>query len=277
MTHALEVSQIARTIARALKLNEDLTEAISLGHDLGHTQFGHTGEEILNELLPCGFKHNEQSMRVVEVLESLNLTTETLDGILNHTGDITPFTLEGQIVKIADRIAYLNHDIDDATRAGIIKETDIPQKTLSVLGSTTAERITSCVTDMILSSKESIKMSTECKEAMDELRKWMFDNVYMDSPAKREEHKARKIVSELFYYYKENFHLIESNQKPKMTQWKNSSGLYSRHDRQVCYTGLFGKNLFPSHGRVARYFLYMTTWHKKDSLLRGLTTSSVGV
>lgn len=215
MTHALEVSQISRTIARALRLNEDLTEAIALGHDLGHTPFGHTGEEVLNELLPQGFKHNEQSIRVVEVLENLNLTAETLDGILNHTGEAAPYTLEGQIVKIADRIAYLNHDIDDATRAGIIKEADLPPLILKTLGTNIKSRITTSIEDIIMNSNESIKMSENCRMAMDEFRKWMFANVYIDSPAKREEHKARKIVSELFNYYLENFHLIKWNLKTK--------------------------------------------------------------
>jgi dGTPase len=213
MTHTLEVSQIARTIARALGLNEDLTESIAMGHDLGHTPFGHTGEEVLNELLPYGFKHNEQSLRTVDVLENLNLTIETLDGILNHTGKTDPFTLEGQIVKIADRIAYLNHDIDDAVRAGIIKENDIPSNTMLILGLTTKKRITTLIEDIILNSKEKIRMSKECKSAMDELRNWMFANVYINSPAKNEESKAKKIVFELFNYYKENPYCLENNPK----------------------------------------------------------------
>lgn len=215
MTHTLEVSQIARTIARALSLNEDLTEAIALGHDLGHTPFGHTGEEILNNLLPGGFKHNEQSLRVVEVIENLNLTEETLDGILNHTGKIMPFTLEGQIVKIADRIAYLNHDIDDAMRAGLIKESDLPESAISVLGANTNARITAAIKDIVLNSKEIISMSEEVSAGMTDLRKWMFENVYVNSPAKKEEYKARKIISELFYFYSENSHLIEENLKAK--------------------------------------------------------------
>lgn len=213
MTHTLEVSQIARTIARALRLNEDLTEAIAMGHDLGHTPFGHIGEDVLDELLPNGFKHNEQSLRVVEVLENLNLTAETLDGILNHTGGKTPFTLEGQIVKIADRIAYLNHDIDDAVRAGIIKETDIPENSIIILGSNINARIATTIKDVICNSKECIKMSTDCKDAMDELRKWMFDNVYRDSLAKKEEYKAKKVISELFKYYMENFQQLEGSLK----------------------------------------------------------------
>ncbi len=215
MTHTLEVSQIARTIARALRLNEDLTEAIALGHDLGHTPFGHTGEEVLNKLLPEGFKHNEQSLRVVEILENLNLTTETLDGILNHTGITCPITLEGHVVKIADRIAYLNHDIDDAKRAGIIKESDLPQNAINVLGSDINSRITTAIKDIVFNSTSAIKMSEDCKNALDELRIWMFDNVYKDSPAKTEEYKAKKIITELFDYYMENSHVLECNSKTK--------------------------------------------------------------
>ncbi len=213
MTHALEVSQIARTIAKALRLNEDLTEAIALGHDLGHTPFGHTGEEVLNGLLSCGFKHNEQSIRVVEIIEDLNLTLESIDGILNHTGDIRPSTLEGQIVKIADRIAYLNHDIDDAIRAGIINENDLPAITLTTLGNATNTRITNAIKDIVLNSAQEINMSEDFTEAMNELRKWMFENVYQDFPAISEGHKAQKIITELFYYYEENFHLIEKSNK----------------------------------------------------------------
>jgi len=206
ITHTLEVSQISRTIARALRLNEDLTEAIALGHDLGHTPFGHTGEEVLNELMPGGFRHNEQSVRVVSIIEDLNLTVETLDGILNHTGKVKPFTLEGQIVKIADRIAYLNHDIDDAIRAGLIEAENIPENCIRLLGSNTNERITTLVMDIVQNSleKDEIFMSDKTQESMNELRNWMFKNVYIDSPAKTEEHKARRIVSELYNYYINN-------------------------------------------------------------------------
>lgn len=209
MTHALEVSQISRTIARALRLNEDLTEAIALGHDLGHTPFGHSGEEVLNKLLSTGFKHNEQSLRVVEVLENLNLTRETLDGILNHTGKVMPFTLEGQIVKIADRIAYLNHDIDDAARAGIIKESDIPDTVIKFLGPDIKTRITTAVKDIICNSTNNITMSEECLNAANEFRAWMFINVYKASPVKEEADKVKKIVSDLFEFYMNNFYLIE--------------------------------------------------------------------
>ncbi len=200
LTHTLEVSQIARTISRALRLNEDLTEAIALGHDLGHTPFGHTGERVLNELMIGGFKHNEQSIRVVTVIEPLNLTQETLNGIENHTGKTTPFTLEGQVVKISDRIAYINHDIDDAIRAGIIKEEDLPNESREYLGKSKSERITKIVFDIIKNSfeKPEISMSDECKKHMDIMRSWLFENVYY---TKKEEHKAERIVRELFTLY----------------------------------------------------------------------------
>ncbi|MCR4881601.1 MAG: deoxyguanosinetriphosphate triphosphohydrolase [bacterium] len=200
LTHTLEVSQIARTIARALRLNEDLTEAIALGHDLGHTPFGHTGERVLDEIMPSGFKHNEQSIRVVTVIENLNLTQETLNGIENHTGNVTPFTLEGQLVKISDRIAYINHDIDDAIRAGIIKEEDLPQESREYLGKSKSERISTIVIDIIENSmdKPEISMSEECKKHMDIMRSWLFENVYY---TKKEEDKAERIIRELFNLY----------------------------------------------------------------------------
>ena len=201
LTHTLEVSQIARTISRALRLNEDLTEAIALGHDLGHTPFGHAGEQVLNELLPGGFSHNKQSIRVVTVIEDLNLTKETLDGIENHTGENIPFTLEGQVVRISDRIAYLNHDIDDAVRANIIKISDLPVQCLEYFGGTKSKSITKMVFDIIENSydKNKISMSEECAENMNVLRAWLFDNVYR---TKAEENKTKKIVKELFGFYK---------------------------------------------------------------------------
>lgn len=215
ITHTLEVAQIARTIAKALRLNEDLTEAIALGHDLGHTPFGHTGEVVLNELHPEGFRHNEQSVRVVTIIEDLNLTFETIDGILNHTGNVKPYTLEGQVVKIADRIAYLNHDIDDSIRAGIINAEDLPEICIKTLGNSITARITTLVKDIVLNSynKNEIIISEKCYQVMDELRNWMFTNVYIGSPAKAEEHKARKIVMELFGFYMENFDLIKDTTK----------------------------------------------------------------
>lgn len=217
ITHTLEVSQIARTIAKALRLNEDLTEAIALGHDLGHTPFGHTGEEVLNSLLNEGFRHNEQSVRVVDLIEDLNLTHETRDGILNHTGENNAFTLEGQIVKIADRVAYLNHDIDDAIRANVITDKCLPKSCIDLLGDTTNKRITTMVLDMVNNSREkdTISLSSACREAMNELRHWMFEHVYIGSPAKAEEYKARKIITELYHFYCNNFELIEDTGKEK--------------------------------------------------------------
>jgi len=206
LTHTLEVSQIARTVARALKLNEDLTEAIALGHDLGHTPFGHIGEKILDEVFSEGFKHNEQSLRVVDVLENLNLTWETRDGIVNHSGANMASTLEGQIVKFADRIAYVNHDIDDAERAGLISDSDLPESCVNLLGTTSAGRIDTMVTDIINTSsgKNMISMSEDVYKAMWDLRQFMFDKVYLASRAKTEEIKAGSIIKWLYYYFMDN-------------------------------------------------------------------------
>ena len=203
MTHTLEVSQIARTIARALDLNEDLTEAIALGHDLGHTPFGHSGERVLNELMPDGYKHNEQSVRVVEFIENLNLTQETLDGILNHSYDCMPSTLEGQVVRISDKIAYINHDIQDAIRSNIIKTDTIPQKSVEYFSTTNRIRITKLVNDIVENSfgKDKIVMSDECFNQFVTLRKWMFQNVYSNSPAKLAEDKAQNVIRRLFEFY----------------------------------------------------------------------------
>jgi len=204
LTHTLEVSQIARTVAKALGLNEDLTEAIALAHDLGHTPFGHAGESALNEIMPGGFKHNQQSLRVVEQLEGgtgLNLTAEVCNGILHHTGSVTPSTLEGQVVKIADRIAYINHDIDDAIRGGIIRIEDLPQVCLDVLGKEHRTRINTMVMDLITSNWEqpSIKISDVVRESMDRLRQFLFENVYVD--AEGEGKKARHILHYLFAHW----------------------------------------------------------------------------
>ena len=206
LTHTLEVSQIARTIARALRLNEDLTEAIALGHDLGHTPFGHAGEKVLNEIHPGGFKHNEQSLRVVDILEDgkgLNLTYEVRDGILKHTGSSEPETLEGKIVSFSDRIAYINHDIDDALRGGILETSSIPVKCMEVLGYTHNQRINKMINDIITESMDrtDILMSTEVKQATDELRRFMFEKVYIGSAAKIEEKKAKNIIKGLYEYY----------------------------------------------------------------------------
>ena len=211
LTHTLEVAQIARTVARALRLNEDLTEAIALAHDLGHTPFGHAGEVALSGIMgDIGFKHNYQSLRVVDVLEGgrgLNLTHEVRDGILNHTGPVQPFTLEGQIVKIADRIAYINHDIDDAVRGGVLTMDQLPAQCLDILGWQHRERINTMVIDLIktgLLYPGKIGMSEQVQQATDELRSFMFRNVYIGSDAKREENKAVNLIKSLFDYFIQN-------------------------------------------------------------------------
>ena len=210
LTHTLEVSQNARTIAKALRLNEELVEAIALGHDLGHTPFGHAGERALDEIHPGGFTHYQQSIRVVQILEKngegLNLTWEVRDGILNHRISGNPSTMEGQVVRLADKLAYIHHDMDDAQRAGIITEDDIPVTLRMLLGYTTRERLNTFVHDIIENSleKDHIEMSSEIYEAMMDLRKIMFQNVYDHPEAKKEEKKAIKMLKKLYTYYIEN-------------------------------------------------------------------------
>jgi dGTPase len=225
LTHTLEVSQLARTIARSLNLNEDLTEAIGLGHDLGHTPFGHIGEDVLNELYHKGFRHNQQSLRVVDVIENegkgLNLTWEVRDGILNHSkpednmygenwGEVG--TLEGEICKISDLIAYVNHDIGDAIRAGIITEKDLPASTLKILGKSHGERVNTMVCDIIenswaatgsgnINKRPAIKMSNEVLEATSELRSYLFEKVYRVQSRESEAIEARKIVTVLYKHF----------------------------------------------------------------------------
>lgn len=213
LTHTLEVSQIARTISRALRLNEDLTEAIALGHDLGHTPFGHQGERVLSRICPAGFKHNEQSLRVVDVLErqgGLNLTYEVRDGILCHTGSKKADTAEGQVVALADKIAYINHDIDDAVRGGVISEDDIPKEYAEILGDSHSKRIDAMIWAVIKQSMngDEISMEPEVYKAMMGLRRFMFDNVYISSAAKKEEGKADGIIEGLYNAYIENPSLI---------------------------------------------------------------------
>jgi dGTPase len=197
------VSQIARTIARALELNEDLVEAISLGHDLGHTPFGHCGEGVLNELVSNGFYHNKQSVRVVKHIEKMNLCTETIDGILTHTWGFKPKTMEAQIVQYSDKIAYINHDIEDSIRAGIITEGDLPEECIKYFSSSPSKRLSKMISAVIDNSigKNYVKMSDECWEYTKILREWMFKNVYVDSPAKIEEKKARHVIKTLYEYY----------------------------------------------------------------------------
>ena len=207
MTHTLEVSRIASTITRALGLNEDLAEAIAKGHDLGHTPFGHAGEVALSKCLGYPFRHNEQSLRVVDVLEKegqgLNLTYEVRDGILCHTGDRWPETLEGRIVRRSDQIAYVNHDIDDAIRAGILSNADIPAEITSILGHNHSDRINTLVTDVIRTSREAgtVCLSPDVEKALKDLRSFMFDNVYRNPVAKGEERKAQDMLQRMFEYY----------------------------------------------------------------------------
>ena len=210
LTHTLEVSQIARTIAKSLDLNEDLTEAIALGHDLGHTPFGHAGERTLNKLCSKGFRHYEQSIRVVEVLENngrgLNLTKEVRDGIINHRTSGNPSTLEGKVVRLSDKIAYINHDIDDAIRGGILREEDIPKKYTDVLGTSVKGRLNTLVHNVIINSVDRpvIQMSEEVHEAMQGLRVFMFENVYRNPVAKKEEGKAIHMITNLYEFYIKN-------------------------------------------------------------------------
>ncbi|MCD8105391.1 MAG: deoxyguanosinetriphosphate triphosphohydrolase [Lachnospiraceae bacterium] len=207
MTHTLEVSQLSRTIAKALRLNEDLTDAIALGHDLGHTPFGHAGERALDEVCPYGFAHYQQSVRVVELLEKmgegLNLTWEVRDGILNHRTAGHPGTLEGQVVRYCDKIAYINHDIDDSERAGILKETDIPDESRRIIGDTTRKRLNTLIHDVVENSEgqDHITMSPKMETAMHDLRAFMFRSVYLNPEAKSEEGKAVRMIQELYRYY----------------------------------------------------------------------------
>lgn len=203
LTHTLEVAQIGRTISRALDLNEDLTEAIALGHDLGHTPFGHAGEQALNAVCPLGFRHNEQSLRVVDRLENLNLTAEVRDGILCHTGKKWASTPEGRVIHYADRIAYINHDIDDAIRGGIIRNEDIPRHLLQNLGATHGQRIDRLVIAMIDYGERNhaVGMDEETLEAMMELRTFMFSNVYHSMDAKGEEERAKSMLGSLYQYF----------------------------------------------------------------------------
>ena len=223
MTHTLEVSRIASTITRALGLNEDLAEAIAMGHDLGHTPFGHAGEVALSDCLGRPFRHNEQSLRVVDVLEKdgmgLNLTHEVRNGILCHTGDPWPDTLEGQIVRRSDQIAYVNHDIDDALRAGILTESDIPRQITDLLGHSHSARINKLVTDVILTSLEagSVMLSPDVEKALKDLRSFMFERVYRSPVAKAEETKAKDMLRRLFDYYMRNPHTLPEDFHPQLS------------------------------------------------------------
>ena len=229
LTHTLEVSQNARTIAKALQLNEDLVEAIALGHDLGHTPFGHAGERALDMVCPYGFSHSEQSVRTVDVLEKggigLNLTYEVRDGIRNHQTSGEPLTLEGKIVRFSDKIAYIHHDMDDAIRGGILTEKDVPKEIGDVIGYTTGERLDHFIHDLVTNShgKNDIMMSEPVAKAMKDLRQFMFENVYTNKSAKSEEAKAEMLMATLYEYYLKHFdklpqdlkNLVDKNGDPK--------------------------------------------------------------
>lgn len=214
LTHTLEVSQNARTIAKALRLNEDLVEAIALGHDLGHTPFGHAGERALNDVCPYGFEHNVQSVRTVEKLEKngqgLNLTVEVRDGILNHQTANMPNTLEGKIVRFSDKIAYIHHDMDDAIRGGILTEADVPKEIGDVIGYTTGERLDHFIHDIVTTSfgTGDIRMSPPVEEAMRKLRNFMFERVYQNPDAKSEEGKAEMLMVTLYHHYLKNIDVL---------------------------------------------------------------------
>jgi len=222
LTHTLEVAQIARTIAKALRLNESLTEAIALGHDLGHTPFGHAGEHILDKICSEGFAHYEQSVRVVGVLEKkgrgLNLTWEVRDGIMNHGTSKKPATLEGRIVRFSDKIAYINHDIDDAIRGKIITERDLPRQYSEILGTSVKERLDIMIHDIINNSleKPDIVMSEDVENAMRSLRQWMFDNVYKSKAAKAEEYKAQQLIVRLYEYYMDHVEMLPEEYRDMM-------------------------------------------------------------
>lgn len=223
MTHTIEVSRIARTIAKALNLNEDLAEAIAMGHDLGHTPFGHAGEVALTEAMGQPFHHNEQSLRVVDILENggegLNLTYEVRMGILGHTGPRIPETLEGQIVRWADRYAYVNHDIDDAVRAGILENGDIPKSIVKVLGNSHSRRINSLVCDTITTSREAGKicLSPQVEKALNDLREFMFQNVYRNPVAKGQEVKARGMLKRMYEYYYNHPEALPQDFQPQLS------------------------------------------------------------
>ena len=257
LTHTLEVSQVSRTVCRALNLNEDLTEAIALGHDLGHTPFGHNGEEVLNEIHPGGFRHNEQSLRVVEVLENsgdrsgMNLTYEVRDGILNHSGSGFPTTLEGEIVRLCDRIAYINHDIDDAIRSGVINLDDLPKGPIKLFGERHSQRINSMVKNVVINSENSdhISMDEEHMEMLNVLRNYMFENVYHSKRVKKEEDIAMvdTLIKDLYKYYIENPTELPEDERLSLEKYDVNTvvkdyiaGMTDRYAKTV-YNNIFGK------------------------------------
>ncbi len=249
LTHTLEVNQIARSLAHGLQINEDLTEAIALGHDLGHTPFGHAGERALDAVVPFGFKHYEQSLRVVDVIEKngrgLNLTYEVRDGILHHTKGEQPHTLEGKIVRHADRIAYLNHDIDDAIRAGLFREEDLPAHFRAVLGESKSKRINTLVRSTLEYTGSEVAMAPDVQEAYDELNEYMFANVYTNPVCKSEEGKAVLVVQDLYHYFvehpdemPEDYRHIAERESPERGACDYISGMSDRYALRV-YEDLF--------------------------------------
>ena len=249
LTHTLEVSQIARTIARALRLNEDLTEAVALAHDLGHTPFGHAGERALNALLPKGFRHYEQSVRVVDRLEKdgrgLNLTWEVKNGILCHTTGLEADTAEGRIVRWADKIAYINHDIDDAIRAGVLQEGDIPKNITQTLGDSKTKRITALISSVVANSREGdIAMDERTLRAFEELNDFMYQAVYLNEYAKKEERKVPHIIQSLYLHFKDPKYLpdymqqIAAEEGPEVAACDYVAGM-TDHFAVACYKELF--------------------------------------
>ena len=248
LTHTLEVSQIARSISRTLRLNEDLTEAIALGHDLGHTPFGHAGERALKQVYP-GFKHNEQSLRIVKYLENgtgLNLTIPVNDGILNHRRELNPMTLEGVVVNLSDRIAYINHDIDDAVRAGVLKPQQIPKEIREFFGETHSQRIDAMISDIIVNSGNGVvKKSNEAERIFNDLRDFMFKHVYFNPVAKAEESKAERMVLSLYEAFDKDPSIIPDDQTKAIEKYGKQRAivdyLASMTDRYVIkiYTDLF--------------------------------------
>lgn len=262
LTHTLEVSQIARTIAVALRLNEDLTEAIALGHDLGHTPFGHLGEADLNRVVPGGFYHNIQSVRIVERIEKngvgLNLSKEVLDGILNHRGKGSPNTLEGKIVQISDKIAYVNHDIDDSIRAGILTEDVLPKECVKILGNTSRKRIDFLIRNIIKNSEgiNDIKLDEEAREALYGLRKYMFDNVYNSGMLNDEREKYGRFLSVMYGYYMDNFNEVPEEFK---RNYENSTEEYYAErivaDYLAGMTDRFAKRTYNALGDKLKKYL----------------------
>jgi len=260
MTHTLEVARIARTIARALRLNEDLVEAISMGHDLGHTPFGHAGEGALSKCLGKEFRHNEQSLRVVDVLEKngagLNLSYEVRMGILGHTGEHMPETLEGRIVRWADRIAYVNHDIDDAVRAGILTDSSIPRSVSLILGQTHAQRINTLVCDIVETSgrEGDILLSANVEQALMDLRSFLFENVYRNPVAKGEESKAQEMLCRLYEYYMAHPEALPSDFQPQLS--------FDGMERTVCdyIAGMTDKYAVDKYTEI----FIPAGWHVRD-------------